>query len=77
VDVIDQVASTDLPRLRRDPRVGVFETQGLRLIFLGTDLSRDGAVPFVTDNEGRPLERNPFKDIRVRRALSIAIDAAR
>ncbi|GGG36488.1 ABC transporter substrate-binding protein [Caldovatus sediminis] len=74
VDVIDQVPSTDLPRLRRDPRVSVFDIQGLRVIFLGADLSRDGAVPFLTDNDGRPIPRNPFQDIRVRRALSIAID---
>jgi peptide/nickel transport system substrate-binding protein len=74
VDLIDQVPSADLARLRRDPRVGVFEIQGLRLIFLQADFSRDGSPPNVSDNEGRPLEANPFKDQRIRRALSIAIN---
>jgi peptide/nickel transport system substrate-binding protein len=37
---------------------------------------RDGPSPFITDNDGRPLPRNPLKDIRVRRALNIAIDRA-
>ena len=73
VDAIDQVPSSDLARLRGDPRVHVSEIQGLRLSFLQADFSRDGAVPGVTDNAGRPLDRNPFRDVRVRRALSMAI----
>jgi peptide/nickel transport system substrate-binding protein len=74
IDMIDQVPSTDLARLRREPRVGLFEIQGLRLIYLVPDYSRTENPVFVTDNDGRPLPRNPFQDVRVRRALSIAID---
>ena len=73
VDMIDQVPSSDLVRLRRDARVAVSEIQGLRLIFLQADFSRENAPPGVTDNAGRPLERNPFRDVRIRRALSMAI----
>jgi peptide/nickel transport system substrate-binding protein len=74
VDLIDQVPSTDIARLRREPRVAVAEVRGLRLIFLSPDHSREVAPPLVTDHEGRPLERNPFRDLRVRRALSLAIN---
>ncbi|MGG5807921.1 ABC transporter substrate-binding protein [Falsiroseomonas sp. CW058] len=74
VDMIDQVAPNDLPRLRRDPRVVVSEVQSLRLVHVGPDFSRSGSLPFVTDNEGRPLPANPFLDLRVRRALTIAIN---
>ncbi|WP_237214159.1 ABC transporter substrate-binding protein [Falsiroseomonas oryziterrae] len=74
VDLIDQVAPTDLPRLRRDPRIAVSEIGSLRLAHLGPDFSRSGALPFVTDTEGRPLPRNPFLDVRVRRALNMAIN---
>ena len=74
VDMIDQVAPNDLPRLQRDPRIVVSRIQSLRLAHLGPDFSRTGSLPHVTDNEGRPLPTNPFLDVRVRRALNIAIN---
>lgn len=74
VDVIDQVPSADLGRLRREGRVTIAEAPSLRLIFLAPDFSRRDNPVFVSDNEGRPLPTNPLQDVRVRRALSIAID---
>jgi peptide/nickel transport system substrate-binding protein len=75
LDVIDQVPSSDIARLRQNQRISISEIQGLRLIYLMTDFSRtDGPPVHVSDHEGRPLPRNPMLDSRVRRALSIAID---
>ncbi len=75
VDFIDQVPTSDLEKLRRDRRVQLSETVGLRLIFLGLDRSRgEGPTPFITANDGRALPVNPLVDRRVREALSIAID---
>ena len=76
VDLIDQVPSTDLARLRRNQRISVFDIQGLRLIYLIPDYSRTDNPLWVTDNNGQPMTRNPFHDIRVRRAMSVAIDRA-
>ena len=73
VDVIDQIASADLARLKREPRIAVSEIQGLRLVYLMPDFSRTGDVPGVTDAAGQPLGRNPFQDVRVRQALNMAI----
>jgi peptide/nickel transport system substrate-binding protein len=74
VDVIDSPPATDLARLKNDPRVELVSVDGLRVIFLQLDRSRDTAVPFVTDAAGKPLEANPFHDKRVREALSIAVN---
>jgi peptide/nickel transport system substrate-binding protein len=74
VEFIDQVPTSDLAKLRTDQRVALSEITGLRIIFLGLDHMRTDASPFITDNNGQPIPRNPLKDVRVRRALSIAID---
>jgi len=76
VDFIDQVPTTDLTRLRADQRFAISEVVGLRLIFLALDHLRaaDENSPHISDHEGRPLGRNPLRDVRVRRALSMAID---
>jgi peptide/nickel transport system substrate-binding protein len=41
---------------------------------MAPDYTRDGGTPLITDNNGQPLPANPFKDVRVRRALSMAIN---
>lgn len=74
LDIIEQVPTSDLARLRRDPRLTVTEIASLRTVYMAPDYSRDGGTPLVTDNAGNPLPVNPFKDVRVRRALSMAIN---
>ena len=74
VDVIDQVPSSDVERLRREARVALHQIQGLRMIYIQADFSRDGNLPMVADNAGQPIAANPFKDVRVRRALSLGIN---
>jgi peptide/nickel transport system substrate-binding protein len=73
VDLIDTPSVSDLPRLREDRDLQVEAIPGIRLIYLAPDLSREGESPFVTDTSGTPLPRNPFRDVRVRQALSLAL----
>lgn len=74
VDLIEQIPTTDLARLKHDGRLVVTEIPSLRTLFISPDYSRAGGHPLITDHAGQPLERNPFLDVRVRRALSMAIN---
>ncbi|MBR0652796.1 ABC transporter substrate-binding protein [Roseomonas terrae] len=74
VDMIEQIPTTDVARLRRDQRLTVTSIASLRTVYLAPDYGNDGGLALVTDNAGRPLPANPFKDARVRRALSMAIN---
>jgi peptide/nickel transport system substrate-binding protein len=74
VDFIDQVPTSDLARLRQDSRFRVAETTSLRTMYLTLDASRTPPVPLLTAANGGALEANPLADLRVRRALSLAID---
>lgn len=74
VDMIDQPPPNDLPRLQSDPRFVVATAIGARAVYLSPDQFHEGPSPFVTDNDGRPLPRNPLRDQRVREALSVALN---
>ena len=75
VDLIDQPSPNDLPRFRTTPEVEVFTAPGTRLVYMAPNISSEVA-PMITDNDGNPLPGNPLRDLRVRRALSIAINRA-
>ena len=74
VDIIEQVPTSDLARLRRDQRVSVTSIPSLRTVYIVPDFGREGNDAQITDNAGNPLPANPFRDARVRRALSMAIN---
>ncbi len=68
VDVVYSVPPQDLARIRQTAGLKVFETPELRTIYLGFNQSRD-ELP-SSDIKGK----NPFRDVRVRQAISLAID---
>ena len=72
VDIIEQVPTADIPRIRRDQRFAISEMASARAMYLGTNLAGDTA-PGITDNAGNPLPTNPLRDVRVRQAISLAV----
>ncbi|MBD0416896.1 ABC transporter substrate-binding protein [Oryzicola mucosus] len=73
VDLIDFVPPSDVKRLLETPDVAVHDGPSTRMIVLQLNF-RDGKVGALTDASGRPLEQNPLKDLRVRQAISKAVD---
>jgi len=72
VDLIDYVPVQDVPRMRDDPRLALFQVDSITFVYLFPDSMRETS-PFVSDKAGRPLPANPLADRRVREALSLAI----
>lgn len=68
LDFVLDPAPQDLPRLRSTPGVKVTEGPENRIVFIGMDQARDQLL------YGSVKGTNPFKDLRVRRALYQAID---
>lgn len=73
VDVVDVAPIADVERLANDPGLQLERSQTTRLIYAVMDHHRD-VSPFVRGADGQPLTRNPFRDPRVRRALSMALN---
>jgi len=72
VDLIEQVPSTDMERLKKDAKVTISQTVSNRIIYLHLDHFRDDS-PFVRAKDGGAI-KNPLRDRRVRSAISKAID---
>ncbi|MBX3603402.1 MAG: ABC transporter substrate-binding protein [Rubrivivax sp.] len=68
IDFVLDPAPRDVPRLRNTAGVKVVEGPENRIVFIGMDQHRDELL------HGSVKDRNPFKDLRVRRALYHAID---
>ncbi|MBV8501684.1 MAG: ABC transporter substrate-binding protein [Paucibacter sp.] len=69
LDLVLDPPPRDVPRLRGTPDIKVLDGAENRLIFIGMDQGRDQLLYGDV-----PGNRNPFTDIRVRRALYQAID---
>lgn len=72
VDIIDRVPTADVKRLEGTDGIKVVSRAGERIIYIQLDTSRD-ISPYVTDLQGNPIS-NPLRDVRVRKALSMAIN---
>lgn len=74
VQMIESVPTADIPKLKTDARVALATAVSNRVIYLHMDSGREKNSPFVTTTDGKPLEANPLRDPRVRRAMSKMLD---
>jgi peptide/nickel transport system substrate-binding protein len=68
LDLVIDVPSQDVARLAANPDIRISKVDEFRTIFFGFDLGSDSLK--YADTPGR----NPFKDIRVRQAIDLAVD---
>ncbi len=74
LDAIENIPTADFAKIRANPSFQTSTKTSHRIIFYHADQFRDPS-PFVFDKAtGKPLEKNPLKDLRVRQAISKAID---
>ncbi|MEK9673248.1 MAG: ABC transporter substrate-binding protein [Rhodospirillaceae bacterium] len=71
VDFIDQVPTVDVAKLKKNAKISLSQGVSNRVIYLHLDQHRD-PTPFAKGQDGKDI-KNPFKDVRVRRAISKAI----
>ncbi|HRE12743.1 MAG TPA: ABC transporter substrate-binding protein [Usitatibacteraceae bacterium] len=74
VQMIETVPTSDIAKLSKDPKFSLVDKVSNRVIYVHLNQSTEKSPPFVTDKSGKPLEKNPFRDARVRKALSMAIN---
>jgi peptide/nickel transport system substrate-binding protein len=68
VDLLTDMPTQDVARMQKDPKLKVLEGAENRTIFIGMDQFSPELK--YSDVKGK----NPFKDIRVRKALNMAVD---
>lgn len=73
VEFINNVPQQDAPRIEADRRYALFSGPSIYAANIYPDIERSNLAG-LTDANGAPLEANPFKDVRVRRALSLALN---
>jgi peptide/nickel transport system substrate-binding protein len=73
VDLIEELPPNDAVELGKSGKVNVFRRVSDRVMYLLPNVGAE-TLPLLTDTDGAPLGGNPLRDLRVREAISKAID---
>lgn len=73
VDVIDGATASVADSFKSSNRIDMAAVTSYMLNYLGIDRFRANS-PFIKSNQGAPLGKNPFNDLKVRQALNLAVN---
>lgn len=74
VQMIETVPTSDIAKMEKDKNLSVVSKVSNRVIYVHLNQSTDKSPPFIFDKAGKPMDKNPFRDVRVRKALSMAVN---
>jgi peptide/nickel transport system substrate-binding protein len=72
VDLIEDTPTADIERLKKEPKVEISQIASNRLIYFFIDHAKE-VTPFAKGKDGSEI-KNPFKDKRVREAMTKALN---
>jgi len=72
VDLIEDTPTADIERLKKDPKIALSQGVSNRVIYFFVDHARE-VTPFARGRDGSEI-KNPFRDKRVRQAMTKAIN---
>jgi peptide/nickel transport system substrate-binding protein len=73
VDAVEAAPITQLDALKRRQDIRLWRAVSNRVMFISFDTFRE-VTPQASARNGQPLPSNPLRDVRVRRAISMAIN---
>lgn len=73
IDLLSRISFDSVASLRSNPELKIWNFPAPDVIMLWVNHAVD-ATRIAFHPDGRPVEGNPFRDLRLRRALSLAID---
>lgn len=74
VEIIEAPSAADLERLRGEGTIDIHAAPGGRVAYINPIFAPAEGAPAITDHNGTPIEPTPLRSLKVRQALSIAIN---
>ncbi len=75
VDIISSVPTTDIKRLKTDKRLKLWTSPTTRFtMFVPGFVQEPDQTKHFSGKDGKPLKENPFRKLKVRQALNLAIN---
>jgi peptide/nickel transport system substrate-binding protein len=74
-DLIEEMPYNGIKQVESSSKFDIVRGVSSRLVYIAMN-QKDDTSPYIKSDTGQPLDKNPLKDLRVRKALSMAINRA-